>query len=75
MAVTIDDVARAAGVSRATVSRVLNSGSVSRDAEARVQTAIAQLRYSPNSIAVNLRRNENKSGCPLPLLMTKRVLR
>lgn len=54
---TIRDVARLAGVSPATVSRVLNDnpevGAIYRD---RVQNAIAQLDYRPNALARNLRR-------------------
>ena len=54
---TIRDVARLAGVSPATVSRVLNDnpevGGIYRD---RVKGAIAQLDYRPNGLARNLRR-------------------
>lgn len=54
---TIRDVARLAGVSPATVSRVLNDnpevGGVFRD---RVKDAIAQLDYKPDGLARSLRR-------------------
>jgi transcriptional regulator with XRE-family HTH domain len=57
MAYTISDVARLAGVSRTTVSRVLNgSEKVSRETRIRVQTAIAKVQYSPNTNAAELRR-------------------
>lgn len=47
---TIADVARQAGVSTATVSRVINkSGNVTPDTIARVQTAITALDYAPHS--------------------------
>ena len=47
-AVTIDDVARAAGVSPATVSRVLNgTREVSSDRAERVRAAVAELGYQP----------------------------
>jgi LacI family transcriptional regulator len=47
--VTIEDVARAAGVSRQTVSRVINKGPNVKDTvRARVEEAIAQLGYVPN---------------------------
>jgi DNA-binding LacI/PurR family transcriptional regulator len=52
---TIEDVARAAGVSRSTVSRVLNGGlHVRPDAISRVNTAMGALRYSVNQAARNL---------------------
>lgn len=47
---TIGDVASAAGVSVATVSRVLNGGAVSADTAARVRTAVATLEYTPNAL-------------------------
>jgi LacI family transcriptional regulator len=54
-AATIGDVARTAGVSRATVSRVLNGrATVDRALAERVETAIAQLDYRPSETARNL---------------------
>lgn len=54
-AATIGDVARTAGVSRATVSRVLNGRStVDRLLAERVEAAIAQLGYRPSETARNL---------------------
>lgn len=48
MAVTIKDVAAAAGVSPSTVSRVCNgSPSISRETRERVQRVMAQLNYEP----------------------------
>jgi LacI family transcriptional regulator, galactose operon repressor len=53
--VTIKDVARHAGVSAMTVSRVINGGtSVSPDTRARVEVAIAQLGYVPSRLARGL---------------------
>lgn len=58
--VTIEDVAKAAGVSVATVSRVINSSSRARPETAqKVLKAIKQLNYVPNQSARNLRRNES----------------
>jgi len=54
---SIRDVAERAGVSPATVSRVLNgSASVRADYAERVTVAIAELGYRPNRLARNLRR-------------------
>ncbi len=54
---TIYDVARRAGVSAATVSRVLNGHpTVDPALAARVQTAAEELAYRPNAVARNLRR-------------------
>jgi DNA-binding LacI/PurR family transcriptional regulator len=52
---TLDTVAAAAGVSRATVSRVINgSDRVSPEVRAAVEAAIARLGYVPNRAARNL---------------------
>lgn len=57
MSVTIRDVARLAGVSVATVSRVLNASAPVRDAtRARVLEVAKQLRFSPNTAARTLSR-------------------
>jgi DNA-binding LacI/PurR family transcriptional regulator len=54
--VTIEDVARAAGVGRQTVSNVLNgSGRVGAAARARVLEKVAQLGYQPHQGARSLR--------------------
>ena len=53
--VTIEDVARIAGVSTMTVSRVINGEKNVRDTtRASVQEAIGQLNYSPNTAARSL---------------------
>lgn len=54
---TIADVARAAGVSRATVSRVLNGNPrVDRDLAVRVRAAADRLGFRPNPLAQGLAR-------------------
>lgn len=65
---TIHDVARLAGVSVATVSRVLNdSGPVSESTASRVRAAAAELRYVPNSAARSLiTRRSSTLGVVLP---------
>lgn len=58
---TIRDVAKAAGVSIATVSAVVNdSAYVSPELRARVQTAIEQLDYVPSTQARNLNRGKSQ---------------
>ncbi|MCD6290641.1 MAG: LacI family DNA-binding transcriptional regulator [Anaerolineae bacterium] len=53
---TIRDVAKRAGVAPITVSRVINnSGYVSQETRKRVEAAIAELHYVPNSLARSLR--------------------
>jgi LacI family transcriptional regulator len=52
---TIRDVAKLAGVSVATVSRVLNkNGYVNKETEQKVMKAIEQLHYQPNAVARGL---------------------
>jgi len=54
---TSEEVARLAGVSRATVSRALNgSARVSAEASSRVHEAVAKLGYEPDVVAQNLVR-------------------
>jgi LacI family transcriptional regulator/LacI family repressor for deo operon, udp, cdd, tsx, nupC, and nupG len=59
MSATIKDVANEAGLSVATVSRVLNnSAKVSEAAVKRVNEAVEKLGYSPNFLGRNLRKRE-----------------
>ena len=52
MAATIKDVARLAGVSPSTVSRVLNQkGVISEETKQKIASAMEQLKYVPNDIA------------------------
>ena len=54
-AITIEDVAKAAGVSAMTVSRVINHGkNVRESTRAAVLEAVEQLNYSPNTAARSL---------------------
>lgn len=59
---TIRDVARRAGVSTMTVSRVINSsGYTSQETRARVERAVAELGYVPNALARHLRSKRTKT--------------
>lgn len=59
---TISDVAKLAGVSAMTVSRVINnSGYISQEARERVERAIAELGYVPNALARYLRFKQTKT--------------
>ncbi len=59
---TISDVAKRAGVSTMTVSRVINnSGYISQDTRERVEKAIAELGYVPNALARGLRFKQTKT--------------
>lgn len=59
---TMKDVAQLAGVSTATVSRALMSpDKVSEATKKRVEEAVVEAGYAPNSLARNLRRNESKT--------------
>jgi LacI family transcriptional regulator len=53
---TIKDVAEAAGVGVATVSRVLSGGSASQSTRERVLAVAAQLDYRPSALGRNLRQ-------------------
>jgi LacI family transcriptional regulator len=60
--VTIYDVAKYAGVSAATVSKVLNgTGRISKDTSVRVAHAIEELQYHPSMIARALKKNRTYS--------------
>lgn len=66
---TIKDVARAAGVSTATVSHVVNGTKfVSQSARQRVQDAVDALGYRPSGVASSLRRQSSRVvGLVLPM--------
>src|SRR5256884_9137581 len=68
MKVTIHDVARHAGVSAMTVSRVINEKPrVSVDTRRRVQASIAKLGYVPNRLARGLiQRKTGSFGVIVP---------
>lgn len=62
MSVTITDVANEAGVSKSTVSKVLNNWStISPETAAKVNAAIQKLHYIPNSRAVSFARQSTQN--------------
>jgi LacI family transcriptional regulator len=68
MAVTIKDIARHAGVSRTTVSRVINNnGYVKEETREKIEAAIKELNYSPSAIARSLTtKRTNTIGVVVP---------
>ena len=65
---TIHDVAKRAGVAPITVSRVINdSGYISKETRRRVEAAIVELGYVPNTLARGLRSKRTNT---LALVMT-----
>ncbi|MFO1407398.1 MAG: LacI family DNA-binding transcriptional regulator [Steroidobacteraceae bacterium] len=61
-AITLDMVAREAGVSPSTVSRILNGTARVRESKVRdVEAAIAKFRFSPNPVARSLARGRSMS--------------
>ncbi|MEL6149315.1 MAG: LacI family DNA-binding transcriptional regulator, partial [Chloroflexota bacterium] len=62
MVTTMKDVAKEAGVSVATVSRVINdSGFVSDELRDRVERVMKDLRYRPSNVARSLRKQETRT--------------
>ena len=60
--VTVKDIARMAGVSVATVSRVINqNGRFSPETEKRVREVIERCNYQPNQLAKGLRQHRTAS--------------
>ncbi|MQA33147.1 LacI family DNA-binding transcriptional regulator [Modestobacter roseus] len=60
---TVEDVARCAGVSRQTVSRVLNgSGTVAPATRRRVAAVMAELAYEPDPAAQEMGRRRTAAG-------------
>lgn len=59
---TIHDVAKAAGMSTLTVSRVINDHpSIKHSTRERVERAMRQLNYEPNAAAQNVRRGSSRT--------------
>ncbi len=62
MSMTIKEIARITGVSVATVSNIINhKGRVGEDTRQRVEKAIREYHYTPNSVAKNLKTKTSRS--------------
>ena len=62
MSATIKDIAKAAGVSISTVSRVLTSSqTVDQEKKERVMKAVREMNYVPNNNARNLRKTQSQT--------------
>ena len=72
MTLTIKEIAKMAGVSKSTVSRVINdSEHVSDQAREKVKEVIRETGFVPNSLAKNLKRNKTDTiGVVLPKINT-----
>jgi LacI family sucrose operon transcriptional repressor len=72
MTLTIKEIAKLAGVSKSTVSRVINdSEHVSDQAREKVKEVIKETGFVPNSLAKNLKRNKTDTiGVVLPKINT-----
>ena len=72
MTLTIKEIAKLAGVSKSTVSRVINNSEhVSDEARKKVKQVIEETGYVPNSLAKNLKRNQTDTiGVVLPKINT-----
>lgn len=67
--VTINDIARLAGVAKSTVSRYLNGGSVSAKTKAKIDKIVAETGYKPNTFAQSLKaKNTAMIGTIVPRL-------
>lgn len=76
MTVTIVEIAEIAGVSRATVSRYLNDGYVSKDKAEKIKKAIEETGYQPSRQAQMLRtKKTNLIGVIIPRLNSASVSR
>ena len=63
----ISDIAKLAGVSKSTVSRFLNNGSVSNKTKEKLTKIIKEYDYQPNQFAQSLRaRRTNLIGAIIP---------
>ena len=73
---TINEIARMAGVSRATVSRYLNSGYVSAEKSERIRRVIEETGYRPSAQAQILRTKKTRLiGVVIPKINSDSISR
>jgi len=61
--ISINDIAKYAGVSKSTVSRILNDkGKFSKDTRENVLRVVKKLNYSPSMVAQEFKKSKNKSS-------------
>ena len=65
--VTLQDIAKMAGVSKSTVSRYLNNGSVGKNTREKIDAIIKETGYQPNPFAQSLKAGKsNMIGVIIP---------
>ena len=69
--ITMDDIANMAGVTKSTVSRYFNGGSVKESTRERIQEIIREYNYEPNTFARLKAKESNVIGVVLPTLNSK----
>lgn len=69
--ITMDDIAAMAGVTKSTVSRYFNGGSVKASTRDRIQDIIREYNYEPNAFARLKARESNVIGVVVPTLNSK----
>ena len=61
MPATMKDIARATGLGLATISKYFNGGNVRPENRARIENAVAKLRYTPNAAARSLKTRHSRT--------------
>jgi Transcriptional regulators len=71
---TINDIAKISGVSKSSVSRYLNGGSISKANASKIEKVIKETGYRPNKVASRLKATNGKMiGILISEIQTKSV--